>query len=110
MGESLGGMLRPGDSGSSTTAGHIDCLEACLAALPCLPETVELMARADTAGATHGFLSCLRQAKVGFSTGLPVTADVRDAIRATPDSAWVPATRQNGEAREGAAVAELTGR
>lgn len=109
LGESSGGMLRPGNAGSNTTAGHIDVFEACLAALPCLPEGVELVVRADTAGATHGFLSCLRQAKVGFSVGFAVTADVRDAIRASPDDAWTPATRQDGEPREGAAVAELTG-
>jgi hypothetical protein len=110
LGESLGGMLRSGNAGSNTAADHIDCFEACLAALPCLPAEVELVVRADTAGCTHGFLDYVRQAGVGFSVGFPVTADVRDAIRGTPDDAWVPATRQSGEIREGAAVAEITGR
>jgi hypothetical protein len=108
LGESLAGMLRPGNAGSNTAADHIDVFEACLAALPKLPAGVELVVRTDTAGATHDFLDYVRQAGVGFSTGFPITACVRDAIRATPDHAWVPATKQDGEAREGAAVAELT--
>jgi hypothetical protein len=78
-----------------------------MAALPQLPEQVKLVVRADTAGCTHGFLSYLHQAGVGFSVGFPINADVRDAIRATPHDAWVQATKQDGP-RQGAAVAEIT--
>jgi hypothetical protein len=73
-----------------------------MAALPELPAGVELVVRTDIAGCTYGFLSYLRQAKVDFSTGFP--------IRATPDDAWVLATRQDVKPCEGAAVAEITGR
>jgi hypothetical protein len=50
---------------------------------------------------------------VGFSVGFPVNAEVRAAIRALPEDAWVPARRQDGSLRNSdgddrAAVAELT--
>jgi hypothetical protein len=40
--------------------------------------------------------------------GHDLTAGVRDAILAQPETAWRPATRQDGELRNGAGVAELT--
>jgi Transposase DDE domain group 1 len=107
-GESLAGLLRAGNAGSNTADDHIDVFEMALAALPQLPDKVKLVVRGDTAGCTHAFLDYLRQAGVGFSVGFEVNAKVRAAIRATPDDAWTPAVRQNGQPREGAAVAEIT--
>jgi hypothetical protein len=107
-GEALAAMLRPGNAGSNTAADHIDVFETAIAQLPKLPAGVRLLARADTAGCTYDFLGYLRQAKVGFSVGYPIDADVRDAIRAIPGDAWVPATRQDGDVRDGAHVAEIT--
>jgi hypothetical protein len=107
-GEALAAMLRPGNAGSNTAADHIDVFEAAIAQVPKLAGGVRLLARADTAGCTYDFLGYLRQARVGFSVGFPIDADVRDAIRAIPDEAWVPATCQDGDVREGAHVAEIT--
>ncbi|MGH8901321.1 MAG: IS1380 family transposase [Egibacteraceae bacterium] len=108
-GESLAGLLRPGNAGSNTAADHIEVFEMALAALPALPDKVKLVVRADTAGCTYAFLDWLRQAGAGFSVGYEIDAHVRAAIRSLPDDAWVQARRQNGQEREGAAVAEITG-
>jgi hypothetical protein len=108
LGESLAGLLRPGNAGSNTAADHIDAFEMALAALPQLPDKVRLVVRADTAGCAYEFLNYLRQAGVGFSVGFEIEAKVRAAIRALPGHAWTPATRQSGQERPGAAVAEIT--
>lgn len=106
-GESLAGLLRPGNAGSNTADDHIDAFEMALAALPALPEQVKLVVRADTAGCTHKFLDYLRQAGTGLSVGYGIDANVREAIRGLPDDAWVQARRQSGEPQQGAAVAEI---
>ena len=67
-----------------------------------------MLLRADSAGATHTFIDHVRNAGVRFSVGFHVTARVRDAIRAVDDADWVAAVRQNGDLRDGAAVAEIT--
>jgi hypothetical protein len=108
-GEALAAMLRPGNAGSNTAADHIDVFETAIAQLPPLPDAVQLLARADTAGCTYDFLGYLRQAKAAFSVGYPIDGDVRDAIRGIGDDAWQPATRQDGGVRDGAHVAEITG-
>jgi hypothetical protein len=60
LGESLGGMLRPGNAGANTAADHIDCFEAALWQLEGLvPEEVGLVVRADTAGCSYAFLDWL---------------------------------------------------
>jgi hypothetical protein len=108
-GEALAAMLRPGNAGSNTADDHIDVFEAALWQLEGLvPDGVRLVARADTAGCTHAFLGYLRQAGVGFSVGYPITDSVKTAIRTVRDDAWVPATRQTGDPRDGAHVAEIT--
>lgn len=110
LGESLAGLLRPGSAGSNTAADHIDAFEMALAALPVLPEQVELVVRTDCAGCSQEFLGYLRQAGVGFSVGFEVDERVRTAIRALPDDAWTQAVTQDGSTRRGAAVAEITDR
>jgi hypothetical protein len=109
-GEALAAMLRPGNAGANSAADHVDVLEAALAQLPALPAGVRLVARADNAGSSKEFLAYLRAAEVGFSRGFKLSDAVKAAIRALPDSAWTPTTRQDGSVREGAAVAEVTGR
>jgi hypothetical protein len=92
-GESLAGLLRPGNAGSNTADDHIDVFEMALAALPALSDKVRLVVRTDTAGATHTFLDYLCQAGVGwFSVGF----EVNKTVRALPHDAWTPAIRQTG--------------
>ena len=108
--EALAGILRPGNAAAHTPADHITVLDAALAQLPPpkLRGRRRILARADSAGATHDFINALREREIRFSVGLPLTAGVRTAVLETPARAWVPAIRQDGEDRDGADVCELT--
>jgi hypothetical protein len=113
-GESLTGKLRPGNAGANNAADHISVFDAARAQLPELPQSLPRLVRADTAGATHDFLNHVvaLEKETGerwrFSVGFAITEPVREAIRALDDADWTPATRQNGELREKAYVAEIT--
>ncbi|HEX4621981.1 MAG TPA: IS1380 family transposase, partial [Myxococcaceae bacterium] len=106
--EALAGILRPGNAGANTAADHITVLYQALEQLPDPAWGMEILARADSGGATHDFVNVLRELQIRFSCGFDLTEPVREAILATPESAWVPAITQKGEEREGAAVCELT--
>jgi hypothetical protein len=112
--EALAGRLRPGNAGANTAQDHVELLEEALAQLP-LPTRkedpergLEVLVRADTAGATHGFVEAITGRGLEFSIGFDVTEPVRLAILKLPKSAWVDAIQQDLEPREGAWVAELT--
>jgi len=112
-GEALAGLLRPGNAGSNTAADHIAVLDMAIESLP--PEArpgaegaPRLLARADSAGATHAFAAACRQKGVGFSFGFPANGDVRLAICLVPEDIWEPAIEADGSEREGAYLAELT--
>ena len=112
--DAVAGVLRPGNAGSNTAADHIAVLDAALAQLPvkttkCDPQNGEwMLARADSAGCTHGFLDALREWGLEFSVGFPMDGPVREAVLALPETAWTGAIRQDMEVREGAEVAEVT--
>jgi hypothetical protein len=109
-GEALAGKLRPGNAGSNTVADHIEVLDAALAQLPVDPHERALVARADSAGLTHGFVEACRERHVRFVVGHDLTASVRAALSAVPERRWQPATTADGmDEREGAEVAEITG-
>jgi hypothetical protein len=112
-GEALAGLLRPGNAGSNTAADHIAVLDMAIGSLPaCARPGAEgaprLLARADSAGATHEFAAACRQRSVGYSFGFPVDEDVRLAISLVPEDIWEPAIEADGEERDGADLAELT--
>jgi hypothetical protein len=46
---------------------------------------------------------------VQFSVGFTMTERVQDTILALPEHVWTPAVKADGELRDGADVAELTG-
>lgn len=108
-GEALAGKLRPGNAGSNTVADHIEVLDAALAQLPVDPHERTLVARADSAGLTYGFVEACRERHVRFVVGHDLTAAVRTALSAVPERNWRPATTADGmDGREGAEVTELT--
>ncbi len=113
-GEALAMVLRPGNAGANTAADHVSVLDAALAQLPGDVadrgggEPVEILARSDSAGATHAFAAALRERRIRFSLGYYVTETVGQTALALLDSAWRPALNADGEARDGAWVAELT--
>jgi hypothetical protein len=108
-GEALGGILRPGNAGSNTTADHVELLTMALAQLPVDPEVVEIVARADSAALTHGFIDACRDAHVRFSVGHDLTEPIRTACLTVAARRWQPAVTANGhDERDGAEVAEIT--
>jgi hypothetical protein len=108
-GEALAGILRPGNAGSNTTADHVELLAMALAQLPVDPEGVEVVARADSAALTHGFVEACREAAVRFSIGHDLTEPIRTACLGVPRRRWQPAVTADGlDERDGAEVAEIT--
>lgn len=111
--EALAGLLRPGNAGSNTTADHITVLDMALAQIPDQHRYgTSMLIRSDSAGCTHGLLAHIRSLReqgvdARFSVGVAVTEDVRAAIVQAAD--WIPALDSDGELREGAQIAEITG-
>ena len=107
--EALGGLLRPGNAGSNTAADHVAVLDRALAQIPAEQlETLEILVRADSAGATHGLVDYCRDANLRFSVGYELTEPVRAAILEIPADNWVTALDQDGSERENGEVAEIT--
>ena len=123
-GEALAGLLRRGNAGSNTAADHVTVLDQALTALPEharprpgeQPGTWEgprLLARSDSAGATHAFADACVERGVGFSFGFPVDTRIQRIVDAIPEECWHPAIQTDrgdgNDLREGAWVAEATG-
>jgi hypothetical protein len=107
--EALGALLRPGNAGSNTAADHVAVLDQALAQIPAeYIETLEILVRADSAGATHGLVDYCREGNMRFSVGYELTEQVRVAILTIPDDAWVVALDQDGSERDNGEVAEIT--
>jgi hypothetical protein len=109
-GEPLAIVLRPGNAGSNTAADHIEATRLALAQLP-RHQRRKALIRADSAGGTHEFLTWLtaRSRRLDYSVGLTITGDIQDAIGKIPAGAWTQAYDGDGEPRQGAWIAEITG-
>lgn len=115
-GEGLAGLLRAGNAGSNTAADHVRVLGMALAALPedarprpGDPSSPRVLARSDSAGATHVFAAACRKEGAEFSFGFPVDERVQGIVDLIPDRCWHPAIEDGDELRDGAWVAEATG-
>lgn len=119
-GEALAGLLRPGNAGSNTAADHIAVLEMALAGLPAHARPARdpvtgtwagtaVVARSDSAGATHAFAAACTERGVGFSFGFPVDARIQQLVPLIPEQCWHPAIETGESIRDGAWVAEATG-
>jgi hypothetical protein len=109
--EALGGLLRPGNAGANTAADHQTVLDLALEQIPArYIERIEILVRADTAGATHDLLDYCREGNLRFSVGYELTGPVRQAILQIPEDAWVTALDRDGSERENGQVAEITDR
>jgi len=93
----------------------VTVLDLALAALPPRarprpgdPDSPRVLARSDSAGATHLFAAACRKRGVGFSFGFPVDERIQHIVGLIPDECWHPATEDDG-LRDGAWVAEATG-
>ena len=112
--EALASMLRPGSAGACTAADHIALLDAAIAQLPVLTKAddpdngMDVLVRADTAGATHGFVDAIVAKRFELSIGFDITEAVRLAILEVPEAARQTPMTQDMEDREGTGVVEIT--
>jgi len=107
--EALGGLLRPGNAGANTAKDHKAVIDLALAQIPAeYIESLEILVRADSAGATHGLIDYCREGNLRFSVGYELTEQVRVAILQIPEDAWIPALDQDRSQRENGEVAEIT--
>jgi hypothetical protein len=112
-GEPVAALLRPGNAGSNTAADHITTAQLALAQLPKRYwRGRQTLIRTDSAGGTHDFVSWLarRGRWLSYSVGMTVTEAIHEHVLKVPASAWTAAVETNGEVRDGAWVAELTGK
>ncbi|MFS4098057.1 IS1380 family transposase, partial [Streptomyces sp. AF1A] len=111
-GEPVAALLRPGNAGSNTAADHITTARLALAQLPKrYRRGRQTLIRTDSAGGTHDFVSWLarRGRWLSYSVGMTVTEAIHEHVLKVPAPAWTAAVETNGEVRDGAWVAELTG-
>ena len=109
--EALGAMLRPGNAGSNTAVDHKTVIDRALAQIPAEHvESIEILVRADSAGATHETADHSFEGNLRFSFRYELTEQIRTAILQIPESAWIPALDQDGSARENGEVVEITDR
>jgi len=109
-GEPLAIALRAGNAGSNTAADHIEAARLAVAQLPRHLRR-RVLIRADSGGGTHDFLGWLtaKSRRLHYSVGMTITDAIADAIGQVPAAAWTPAYDGNGQVREGAWVADITG-
>ncbi|MBP2437061.1 IS1380 family transposase [Microbacterium amylolyticum] len=111
-GEMLAVKLRPGNAGSNTAADHIAVTKAALAQLPdgSPRPGKSVLIRADGAGGTKDFLSWLTKQRLSYSVGYTLPFHTPELYKLITDhKAWEAALDADGDVRDGAAVAELTG-
>ena len=107
--EALAGILRSGNAGPNNVADQTTVCDLALAQIPVEQiEDIEILLRADSAGATHELIDWCREASIRFSVGYDLTEPVRQAILKAPADAWIAAIDQDGSERENGEVCELT--
>ena len=107
--EVLAGVLRPGNAGANNAEDHLRVLELALEQLPTSALDGDILARSDSAGASHDFAFACRETRIAFSLGYAIHAPLRQAILGLSENAWTAAINTDGQPRDGAWVAELTG-
>ena len=103
--EPLAAILRPGNAGSNDTDDHLELLDQALAVLPATyraghepgddPALVshQILLRADSAGATHGFVAGLVEANIEYSIGHHVNSAVHGSSAGASARTPVPSSR-----------------
>ena len=102
--------LPPGNAGSNTAADHIEAARLALAQLPRQLRR-KVLIRAGSGGGTHEFLTWLtaRSRRMRYSAGMTITEAVAAAIGKVPAAGWTPAYDGDGQVRDGAWVADISG-
>jgi hypothetical protein len=70
-----------------------------------------VLVRAGSGGGTHEFLDWLtsKSRRLHYSVGMTITEDIQAAIGKVPAAAWTPPYDGDGQVRDGAWVADITG-
>jgi hypothetical protein len=97
----LAEILRPGNAGANNAEDHLESLDLALAQLPQSALDGEILARLDSAGASHDLADACRETGIMFSFGYPISEPVRKALLALRESVWQPAIDADGNDREG---------
>jgi Transposase DDE domain group 1 len=107
-GETLTLLLRKGNAGSNTATDHIEVTKLAVAQLP---EHLRrrVLVRTDSGGGTHAFLTFLAGRRLHYSIGFTITDDIQQAILQIPERGWEQAKDSEGQPRQGAWVADITG-
>ncbi len=112
-GEPLAILARAGNAGSNTAVDHIAVIKQALAQLPGHKPGVRpgrrVLIRTDAAGCTHEVLDWMAGQRLSYSVGFTLPDHTPDLLKQIPEQVWVPAYDADGEVRDGAWVAELTG-
>ncbi|MGH3763437.1 IS1380 family transposase [Actinophytocola sp.] len=112
-GEPLAVLLRPGNAGSNTAVDHIGVIRDALRQLPSHRPGVRpgrrVLIRTDAAGCTHDVLDFLAAQRLSYSVGFTLPDDTEQLLGRIPKAVWTPAYDADGDVRDGAWVAELTG-
>ena len=110
-GEALAGELRPGNAGANNVVDQIAVAERAIGQIPAAHiETIEVLLRVDSAGASHELLDWCREGQIAFSVGYPLTETVRAAILEIAEEDWVCSLDQDDAERSNGQVCEITGR
>ncbi len=109
-GECAAIMLRPGNAGANTAADHIEVISRALdqAGLGSRPGR-KVLVRIDGAGGTKETVGFLARRRVSYSVGFKLPDRTPQIYAKIPETAWAPAYNADGDPREGADVAEITG-
>jgi Transposase DDE domain group 1 len=113
-GEPVAMLLRRGNAGSNTAADHITIIREALRQLPADNQQGHrsgrsVLVRIDGAGSTHELLDWLTARNLSYSVGFGLPDHTPELLTQIPGQAWSPALDAEGQIRDGAWVAELTG-
>ena len=108
-GEPLAILLRAGNAGSNTAADHLSVITAALAQVPGRTRGKSILVRIDGAGGSHKVIEALTRKRLAYSVGWTLPENTPDLLQQIPEHVWVPAYDADGQVRDGAWVAELTG-
>lgn len=89
---------------------HVEATRLALAQLPRHLRR-RVLVRTDSGGGTHGFLTWLTapSRRLHYSAGMTITEDMQEATLKVPAGSWTPAYDGDGQVRDGAWVADITG-
>ena len=109
-GELLACLLRPGNAGSDTAADHKSVIADALVQVGMGSRPgKKVLVRIDGAGGTKKTLRELVKRRISYSVGFTLPANTPELFRLIPKHVWEPACNSDGNVRDGADVAELTG-